>query len=191
MSETYDLSPEALERAEALLLEPEDLGAAASIGTRLYRDALTCLRESQVRFCLLRDGLESLHDVADLDVLIDVRDRRLAFAALERAGFLHRRDRRLGPKWVFVRCESGRFYTLDVHGACVQAGIEYMSAKLALDADAEVLLDALAQVMEVPVKFAGQPLGTRAVQLPGVQPRQRGAPLRPPRPLYTVTPRPS
>lgn len=40
--------------------------------------------------------------------------------------------------------------------------------------EAEVLLDALTQVMQVPVKFAGQPLGTRAVQLPGVQPRQRG-----------------
>src|SRR5262249_36063904 len=40
--------------------------------------------------------------------------------------------------------------------------------------EAEVLLDALAQVMQVPVKFEGQPLGTRAIQLPGVQPRQRG-----------------
>jgi hypothetical protein len=40
--------------------------------------------------------------------------------------------------------------------------------------EAEVLLDALAQVTGVPVKFAGQPLGTRAMQLPGVQPRQRG-----------------
>lgn len=40
---------------------------------------------------------------------------------------------------------------------------------------AEVLLDALAQVTESPVAFAGVPRGTRAGQLPGVSPkRERG-----------------
>src|SRR5262245_973807 len=33
---------------------------------------------------------------------------------------------------------------------------------------AEALLDAIAQVTQVPEKFAGQPLGIRAAQLPGV-----------------------
>jgi hypothetical protein len=33
---------------------------------------------------------------------------------------------------------------------------------------AEALLDAISQVTQVPEKFTGQPLGTRAVQLPGV-----------------------
>jgi hypothetical protein len=33
---------------------------------------------------------------------------------------------------------------------------------------AEALLDAISQVTQVPEKFAGQPLGTRATQLPGV-----------------------
>ena len=40
--------------------------------------------------------------------------------------------------------------------------------------DAEVLLDAIAQVLEVPPGFGGQPEGTRAIQLPGVQPKPRG-----------------
>jgi hypothetical protein len=39
---------------------------------------------------------------------------------------------------------------------------------------AEVLLDALAQALDTPAKFTGQPLGTRAIQLPGVQ-RVRGS----------------
>jgi hypothetical protein len=38
---------------------------------------------------------------------------------------------------------------------------------------AEQLLDALAQVTAVPVKFNGYPLGRRAAQLPGVQPARR------------------
>lgn len=43
---------------------------------------------------------------------------------------------------------------------------------------AEQLLDSLAQVLDVPVKFNGYPLGTRAGQLPGVVvPRGREAPL--------------
>src|SRR5262249_55955273 len=37
----------------------------------------------------------------------------------------------------------------------------------------EVLLDAMAQAVGVPVRFQGQPLGVRAIQLPGVQPRDR------------------
>ncbi|MFL5341894.1 MAG: DUF1549 and DUF1553 domain-containing protein [Gemmataceae bacterium] len=40
--------------------------------------------------------------------------------------------------------------------------------------DAEVLLDAVAQVLEMPVKFEGKPPGVRAVQLPGVQQKGRG-----------------
>lgn len=40
--------------------------------------------------------------------------------------------------------------------------------------EAEPLLDAIAQVLDTPVKFDGHPLGTRAVQLPGVQLRPRG-----------------
>src|SRR5207244_4199827 len=40
--------------------------------------------------------------------------------------------------------------------------------------DAEVMLDAVAQVVGVSVKFDGQPPGVRAIQLPGVQqPMQR------------------
>jgi hypothetical protein len=39
--------------------------------------------------------------------------------------------------------------------------------------DAEVMLDAVAQVIGAPVKFDGQPSGTRAIQLPGVQPLAR------------------
>jgi hypothetical protein len=39
--------------------------------------------------------------------------------------------------------------------------------------DAEVLLDAIAQVLEVPLRFEGQPPGMRAIQLPGVQPKAR------------------
>lgn len=39
--------------------------------------------------------------------------------------------------------------------------------------EAEVLLDAVAQVADVPVRFQGQPLGMRAIQLPGIQPRER------------------
>jgi hypothetical protein len=39
--------------------------------------------------------------------------------------------------------------------------------------EAEVLLDSMAQVVDVPVRFQGQPLGVRAIQLPGVQPRDR------------------
>lgn len=35
--------------------------------------------------------------------------------------------------------------------------------------EAEVLLDAVAQVIGAPIKFQGQPLGVRAIQLPGVQ----------------------
>ncbi len=35
--------------------------------------------------------------------------------------------------------------------------------------DAEVLLDAIAQVAGTPIKFQGEPRGTRAIQLPGVQ----------------------
>jgi hypothetical protein len=41
--------------------------------------------------------------------------------------------------------------------------------------EAEQLLDAISQVLEVPVKFEGHPLGTRAGQLPGSQQRGRGS----------------
>jgi hypothetical protein len=41
--------------------------------------------------------------------------------------------------------------------------------------EAEVLLDAVAQVIGAPIKFQGQPLGVRAIQLPGVQLTSRRA----------------
>jgi thymidylate kinase len=99
---------------------------------RVYRDALECLVEAEVRFCLLRDRLEDLETVRDLDLLVHPADRRVTFAALERAGFVLKRDRRLRGKWVFVRFEADRFHVLDVHAGFFQNGLEYMNARLAL-----------------------------------------------------------
>jgi hypothetical protein len=99
---------------------------------RSYREALACLSESNVRFCLLRDRWEALGEVRDLDVLVHPSDRRLAFAALGRAGFAFKRDRRLRGKWVFLRCDHGRFDVIDLHVALVQNGLEYMSVRGAL-----------------------------------------------------------
>src|SRR5207249_1798068 len=41
-------------------------------------------------------------------------------------------DRRSRRKCAYVRYEAGRFYTLDVHAAFVQNGLEYMDAARAL-----------------------------------------------------------
>src|SRR5207249_4862004 len=59
-------------------------------------------------------------------------DLSLATAALEGAGFVRKRDRRLRLKWVFVRYASSHFYTVDLHGAFVQGGVVYMDAARAL-----------------------------------------------------------
>lgn len=104
----------------------------AGAGERPYRDALRCLRESGVPFALMRDDPADLTMLADLDLLIDDRELDIAFAALERAGFLRKKTPQHHRKWVFIRYEAERFYTLDVHGAFVQNGIEYMDAHLAL-----------------------------------------------------------
>jgi thymidylate kinase len=112
------------------LLEPEAVAAGA--GGRIFAEALACLGDANVTYALLRDDPRDFDRLHDLDVLIAAADRRLARAALERAGFQLRRDRRLRRKWVFVRFAAGRFFAIDVHGACVQGGLEYMDAALAL-----------------------------------------------------------
>jgi len=101
-------------------------------GGRIYREALECLRDANVRFCLLRDRPEAFDAIADLDLLAHPEDQRLAAAALARAGFVHKRDRRLRGKSVWVRYQADRFFVLDVHHRLVQAGIEYMHARGAL-----------------------------------------------------------
>jgi thymidylate kinase len=103
-----------------------------NVGGRPYRDALRCLKESGVRYALLRDDPEHLDDLADLDLLIDDQELDIAFAAMERAGFLRKHTPQHRRKWLFIRYEAERFYALDVHGAFVQNGIEYMDAGLAL-----------------------------------------------------------
>ena len=105
---------------------------SGDVGERPYRDALRCLREAGVRHALLRDDPEQLSDLSDLDLLIDDKELGIAFAALERAGFLRKNTPQHQRKWVFLRYEAERFYTLDVHAALVQNGIEYMDAHLAL-----------------------------------------------------------
>jgi hypothetical protein len=90
------------------------------------------LAEAGVRHCLLRDRPADLEILRDVDLLVHPAERRVAFAALERAGFMLRRERRLRQKWVFLRFTGQRFVAIDVHAACVQGGIEYMSAVQAL-----------------------------------------------------------
>ena len=94
--------------------------------------ALECLRDADVRFALLRDDPQALATARDLDVLVDADDRKLLFAALARAGFVHKVDRRAHGKWVFLRWDGERFILIDVHAKFVQGGIEYMDARLAL-----------------------------------------------------------
>jgi thymidylate kinase len=96
------------------------------------REARTCLAEAGVRFAFLRDDPDDLGERRDLDILVHPHDRALATAALARAGFLPKRDRRLRGKTVFLRFVADRWLVLDVHYACVQNGIEYMSARGAL-----------------------------------------------------------
>jgi thymidylate kinase len=96
------------------------------------RDAVTCLAESRVRFCLLRDDWAALVTARDVDILVHPADRKVAEAALARAGFQPKRDRRLRHKWVYLRWSGDRFHVIDVHTAFVQGGIEYMSTRGAL-----------------------------------------------------------
>ena len=112
---------------------PQDADAPRAVGGGTpYHEALTCLVEAEVRHCLLRDRLEDVDRCRDLDLLIHPEDGRVTVAALARAGFLPRRDRRLRGKCVFLRYVHGRFYTLDVHAGFFQNGIEYMDARRAL-----------------------------------------------------------
>jgi thymidylate kinase len=122
-------------RADAAVVQPPSTmfpGDPGSSAGRIYREALACLVDAEARFCLLRDRLEQLDTVRDLDLLVHPADRRIAFAALARAGFVHKRDRRLRGKRVFVRFDTDRFHVLDVHTGFFQNGLEYMDAKLAL-----------------------------------------------------------
>jgi thymidylate kinase len=104
---------------------------AAPAGTP-FDTALECMRDADVRFALLRDDPQALAAGRDLDILVDPADRKLLFAALERAGFVLKVDRRAYGKWVFLRWNGARFVLIDVHAKFVQNGIEYMSARLAL-----------------------------------------------------------
>lgn len=108
------------------LLEPIAIAPAP------FAAAFACLEEAGVRYALLRDEPDALAEARDLDLLIDPADRHLVFAALGRAGFIRKRDRRLHRKWVFLRWVDERFLVLDVHAAFVQRGVEYMDARLAL-----------------------------------------------------------
>ena len=130
MSEGPDMA--CAQRAADLLFVPEEDDERRGAGDRPYREALQALAGAAVRHCLLRDDPRALGDVADLDILVEPGDLRLARAELERAGFVLKRDRRRRCKWVFVRYVAGRFYVLDVHARFVQAGIEYMDARCAL-----------------------------------------------------------
>jgi len=94
--------------------------------------ALACLADADVHHALLRDDIEAFASARDLDLLVDPADRKLLFAALGRAGFVAKVDRRLHRKWLFVRWIGDRFVALDVHAAFVQGGVEYMDAALAL-----------------------------------------------------------
>jgi hypothetical protein len=65
---------------------------------------------------------------------------------------------------------NSRTYQLSAEPNDTNAGDEInYSHALVRRLDAEVMLDAVAQVVGVPVKFDGQPAGVRAIQLPGVQ----------------------
>jgi hypothetical protein len=99
-----------------------------------YEDAVSCLRESAVPFALVQVDVELLHTLPQLDVLIDARETKIAFAALRRAGF-----REMGVRDVaqasrsFLRWEHDRFFVLVVHTAFAENGLRYMGAALALE----------------------------------------------------------
>lgn len=105
-------------------------GAASSGG---FRPVLLALAAAHVRHALLRDDPRALEALRDLDLLVHPSDVATAFMVLEEAGFRLKRDRRLRRKWVFVRYRDGRFDVVDLHGACVQNGFEYMDAALAVE----------------------------------------------------------
>jgi thymidylate kinase len=102
-------------------------------GAKPYVEALDCLRDANVPFAVLRDDPGSFAGLRDLDLLVAAGEMEIAAAALQRAGFVGKKQPGLEHKWVFIRYESGRFYVLDVHGALVQNGYVYMSAKLAFE----------------------------------------------------------
>ena len=81
---------------------------ARGSGERPYRDALRCLREAGVPYALMRDDAAALATCADLDLLLDDRELGIAFAALERAGFLRKHTPQHRRKWVFIRYEAER-----------------------------------------------------------------------------------
>ncbi len=118
------MSESVLQRARAVQSQDDP--------ARPFRDALAALAQASIRHALLRDDVAELAQLHDLDVLVHPDDQRGAFAALQRAGFVLRRDRRLRHKWVFLRYWNGRFHAVDLHAAFVQNGIEYMDARLAL-----------------------------------------------------------
>lgn len=98
-----------------------------------FRPVLQALAAAHVRHALLRDDPQALHAVRDLDLLVHPDDVAGASAVLHGAGFRCKRDRRLWRKWVFVRYRDGRFDVVDLHGACIQNGLEYMDAALAIE----------------------------------------------------------
>ena len=99
----------------------------------VFRPLLQALAAAQVRHALLRDDPLALDAVRDLDLLVHPKDVTATFTVLDEAGFRLKRDRRLRRKWVFVRYRDGRFDVVDLHGACVQNGLEYMDAALAIE----------------------------------------------------------
>jgi thymidylate kinase len=106
---------------------------APAVETTAFEIALACLADADVRHALLRDEMDALAGAHDLDLLVDPADRALMFAALGRAGFVPKVDRRLHRKWLFVQWVGDRFALVDVHAAFVQGGVEYMDARLALE----------------------------------------------------------
>lgn len=115
----------------------ETAGAAAAadgaLGTGPYAAVLEGLASAHVRHALLRDDPRALDALRDLDLLVHPRDVDAARAVLHQCGFRPKADRRLWRKWVFVRYRDGRFDVVDLHGACIQNGLEYMDAALALE----------------------------------------------------------
>ena len=99
-----------------------------------HEEAVSCLRESAVPFALMQRDMETLHALPELDVLIDARETKIAFAALRRAGFreMDARDTAQASR-SFLRWEQDRFHVLVIHTTFAQVGLRYMSAALALE----------------------------------------------------------
>lgn len=118
--------------SEFRLAEAEP-GASELRSDGAFQALLQALQAAHVRHALLRDDPHALDALSDLDLLVHPDDVAAAFAVLNEAGFRVKRDRRLWRKWVFVRYRAGRFDVVDLHGACIQNGFEYMDAALALE----------------------------------------------------------